>query len=67
MSKAAVVYKGFKIYYDPKPIPTNKLDWNWVHDDFDGAPDSNDRRCGSAESIDACIVEIDDLIEDMEE
>lgn len=64
-SKETVLYKGYKISYNPKPIPTDQMDWDFVHDDFDGAPDSNDRRCGSAASVEACKGEIDDLIEDL--
>lgn len=62
-----VLYKGYTIYYDPKPIPTDKMDWSWYHQDFDGAPDSNDRRCGASASIEAAILDINDLIEDMDE
>ena len=35
--------------------PHPSVDWDWWHDDFDGAPDANDYRCGSAASRDACI------------
>ena len=53
------------IYYDPPPIPYRTMDWSFYHDDFDGAPDSNDRRCGSAESVEGCIREIDLMEEEM--
>lgn len=35
--------------------PHPSVDWDWWHDDFDGAPDANDHRCGSAKDRDACI------------
>lgn len=40
-------------------MPTN--DWVWSHDDFDGADDANDSRCGRSGSLTACIADIDDL------
>lgn len=38
-------------------------DWNnyeYVHDDYDGAEDSHDNRCGHGESVEACKAEIDE-------
>jgi hypothetical protein len=58
-----ITYGKWHIHYNPPPIPWNNFDWVYVHDDFDGAPDANDNRCGHAESLEACKREID-LIED---
>lgn len=38
--------------------PLASFDWDWSHDDFDGAPDAGDHRCGAARNPDACIAEI---------
>ncbi len=32
--------------------------WEFVHDDYDGAPDSGDHRCGQAATVEDCIDEI---------
>lgn len=37
-----------------------EIAWTYCHDDFDGAPDANDHRCGTAASVEACIAEIDE-------
>ena len=39
-----MMYRNFRITYDPPPIPTRNCDWHATHDDFDGAPDANDNR-----------------------
>lgn len=38
--------------------------YEFVHDDFDGAPDSQDGRYGSAASIEECKAEIDAMEDD---
>lgn len=44
------------------PIPCwREFAWSYVHDDFDGAPDGNDNRCGHAASPEACLSEIEEL------
>lgn len=55
-------YKDFIISYDPPPIPDRTCDWQFVHRDFDGAPDGLDHRCGRAASMEGCKAEIDDLV-----
>lgn len=50
--------KGWSIHYKPKPILERDFDWDYVHEDYDGAPDSNDNRCGNAESFEACCEKI---------
>lgn len=53
-------YGKWRIYFDPPPIPIRTLDWTYVHDDYDGAEDSGDRRCGYAGSIEECKADIDE-------
>lgn len=62
-----VRYRGYTISYNPKPIPTRAHDYDFVHDDYDGAPlehadgPPGDDRAGSAASVAACKREIDEL------
>ena len=56
-----VRYKDYIISYDPKPIPPRCFDWDFGHDDYDGAPDGNDYRCGNGDSIEHCKQQIDDM------
>ena len=54
-----IVYREFHIgrsmvSYMPE------TDWTYSHDDYDGATDANDTRCGHAPSIEAAKDEIDD-------
>lgn len=57
-------YRGFTIEYNPPPIPARCCDWQFWHDDYDGAGDANDNRCGSAGSLDDAKLEIDMILED---
>lgn len=53
---------GWTIQRINPPIPARcGMDWQYVHRDYDGAPDSNDNRCGNAASLFACIEEIKDI------
>jgi len=54
-------YGSWIITYDPPPIPLRTLDWTYVHEDYDGAEDSGDRRLGYAPDIATCIVEINEI------
>lgn len=38
-----------------------RVAWSFVHDDFDGAEDAGDHRCGYAATVEACRAEIDAL------
>ena len=58
-----ISYRGYVITYDPPPVPVREWDWHFVHEQFDGAPDAGDYRCGDAASLTDCMCEID-LIED---
>ena len=66
-----VAYRGWWITYDPPPIPTRNCDWQYWHDDYDGAPmygdeGPADNRCGSAASEADAMAEIDAWIEENE-
>lgn len=63
--ETGVRYRGaWHIYFEPKPIPAScGVDWTFVHDGFDGAPDAHDNRCGYAASVEAAIAQIDELEE----
>jgi hypothetical protein len=56
-----LIPEGWHVQYDPKPIPDRRFDWGYVHEDYDGAPDSGDTRCGACPSVKACIDEINEL------
>lgn len=49
-------YKGYEIY--PSGDPYNLQPYAFVHKDYDGAPDSGDRRCGTGASIEDCKEQI---------
>ena len=36
--------------------------WEWAHEDYDGAPDAGDSRCGVAKSMRECIDQIDESL-----
>lgn len=57
---------GWHIYYDPPPIPDRRFDWHFYHDNYDGTQDEGpaDWRHGDAASYDACVEEIEALIEE---
>lgn len=56
-----ITHRGYGISYDPPPIPDRRYDWAFAHDDYDGAPDSGDMRCGVGPSIEDCKRQIDEL------
>lgn len=58
MTESFERYGKWKIYYDPKPIPTRKFDYSFVHDDYDEAPGPRDNRAGTAGSIEEAKEEI---------
>jgi len=51
-------YKGYFIYHGY----TEKF--NFVHEDYDGGPDSHDHRVGGGKSIEDCIEQIEEQIND---
>ena len=44
--------------YEPKPVPTTSMDWDFFHDDYDGPPDT---RCGNGANIQDCKQQIDEM------
>lgn len=50
------LYRGYRIYFDPPPIPTRNCDWHFVHEDYDGP---EDHRAGHGGSEQECRDEID--------
>ncbi len=64
---ACVSYRGYEISFDAKPIPTRSHDWGWTHEDFDGAEDANDHRCGYSGTLEAAKEEIDEQLAEMED
>lgn len=59
-------YRGYNITYWAKPVPTRAWDYDFAHEDYDGAPDSGDHRCGNGASVEDCKEQIDEIIEDEE-
>lgn len=58
-------YRGWRITYDPPPIPVRHFDWQFQHEGYDGAPDSNDIRYGAAATLEEAKQEIDERIEEI--
>jgi hypothetical protein len=56
-------YKGYGIFHNPKPIPPSVVgDFDFVHDDIDGAPDSPyDPRQGHGKTVMDCMKQIDEI------
>lgn len=55
------IYRSYRYYYDPPPIPIRQCDWHCYHKDYDGPGDD---RSGSAPSEEAIKQLIDGLIEE---
>lgn len=57
-------YGKYRIYLDPQPPAApgwEAFNYAFVHDDFDGAPDSGDNRCGNGRTLQECLDQIDEL------
>ena len=50
------------IEFNPPPVATRSCDWQYAHEDYDGAPDSADCRCGFAGSMEQAVADIEELI-----
>lgn len=57
-----VYLDNWTIEHNPKPIPTQMFDWDFVHDDYDGPEDT---RCGAAMSPEACLYCIREIEEEL--
>ena len=55
-----ILYRGYVIY----PGQTVFAAYEFHHEDYDGAPDSGDNRCGHATSIADAKSQIDDMEEE---
>lgn len=60
-----VEYRGYHITHRAAPIPGGIADWQFCHDSYDGAPDGNDNRCGTASSLLSAMDQINDLEDDL--
>ena len=58
--KGWAMYKGWIISDGLRPYSQ----YQFWHEDFDGAPDSGDNRCGTAETLKSAQFQIDDMEED---
>lgn len=54
---------GWTITYNPKPIPDRRHDWEFVHENYDGA-DGGNGLCGTAESMADALAQIQEIEED---
>ncbi len=52
---------GWHIEYNPKPIPRSSHDWDFWHDNYDGAPDGNNRLFGTAMNIRDALEQIEEI------
>lgn len=52
-------YKGYRIFVSDM-YEVHGFNYDYVHDDYDGAEDANDNRHGQAHTIEQCKSEIDD-------
>ena len=57
-----IKYNGFIITHWAKPIPDRSHDYDFVHEDYDGAEDAQDNRHGSGSSVEDCKAQIDELL-----
>lgn len=62
-----IKYKGYILVQNPKPIPIRSMDWDFYHEDYDGAIDSCDYRCGTGSNLDDCKQLIDEMEDEMED
>jgi hypothetical protein len=56
-------YRGYRIYRSDY-VPMAGTEFSFVHEDYDGAEDSNDNRHGYAANVEAAKAEIDEKIDD---
>jgi len=64
VNTASFWYRDFLVSYDPPPIPHRDMDWHFVHDDFDGAPDAHDPRHGRGPTAQDCVRQIDEMMDE---
>lgn len=54
---------GWHIDYSPKPIPDSRYDYDFYHDDYDGA-DGGNGLSGTASSVEDAMNQITEIEED---
>jgi hypothetical protein len=59
------MYKNYHI--EPFGFYARENTHHFWHDDYDGAPDSLDNRCGYGTSVEDCKKQIDEQIEENEQ
>ena len=64
---AEIKYRGYLIERWPPPIPDRSHDWQWRHEDYDGAPWEHggpplDHRAGTSPSLEQAKADIDEQI-----
>jgi hypothetical protein len=57
MSGMRLVYREVWTISPSTHVFTN---YTFIHDDYDGAPDGGDMRCGYGDSVENCMKQIDD-------
>jgi hypothetical protein len=60
-------YRGFRIYYDPPPIPDRNYDWHFVADDYEAEMHSenvwiSNGRAGDGRTRNSCIDQVNELL-----
>lgn len=60
----AVMYRGYRIYHNGSIWP-NYEKFEFCHEDYDGAPDSHDHRFGHGHTLEDCIKNINEQIEEL--
>lgn len=61
--KDSLLADGWNIKYNPKPIPDRRHDYDFWHDEYDGA-DGGNGLCGTAESFDDAVKQISEIERD---
>ncbi len=59
-SDGSYLYRNYAVISDAPPIPRGP-EWSFCHEDYDGAPDASDNRCGFADSASECFFVIDEI------
>lgn len=54
----------WRLYEVNPPIPSSKFNWAFLAENYDGAPDSKDKRFGFAQTREKAIEEIEQYILD---
>jgi hypothetical protein len=57
-----MIYRGYRIKFDPPPIPVRNMDWDWCPVDYDGPEDP---RGGRASSMDDAKAWVDEELEEL--